>query len=216
MASKMCQSLADPGSLGYIAPELQNRKEGDGSYKKSMDIFSLGIVAYQLMAVNCPASEHLPHPFDSQLPDQESTYDRMVRLQVAINEGKLPPKWQDGLDPQGVKSMAWAWLERVRHVPITNTTASADMQLNGVPPNQSYFETQAGTSCQDAEACNLIECMLLRDPAMRLDVNEVLQHPFFWTPKERMKHLCDLSTWLRDRPHSLGLKISGIGKARCA
>jgi len=158
--------LADPGSLGYIAPELQNRKEGDGSYKKSMDIFSLGIVAYQLMAVNCPASEHLPHPFDSQLPDQESTYDRMVRLQVAINEGKLPPKWQDGLDPQ------------------------------------------------DAEACNLIECMLLRDPAMRLDVNEVLQHPFFWTPKERMKHLCDLSTWLRDRPHSLGLKISGIGKAR--
>jgi serine/threonine protein kinase len=51
----------------------------------------------------------------------------------------------------------------------------------------------------DAEARNLVEATLQRDPKKRPTAQEVVSHPFFYTPTERLHHLNRWSAKLYDR-----------------
>ncbi|KAL1923373.1 uncharacterized protein VTP21DRAFT_8353 [Calcarisporiella thermophila] len=73
--------------------------------------------------------------------------------------------------------------------------------------NQYSLERLEGMGEEGIEACDLIRRMLAPNPADRPDTAEVLRHPFFWTPMQRLAFLQDVSDRLeveeRDPPSPL-------------
>jgi len=50
------------------------------------------------------------------------------------------------------------------------------------------------------EAKDLIRWMLTKDPKQRPSASQILQHPFFWSPKKRLAFLCDVSDHFEKEP----------------
>jgi serine/threonine-protein kinase/endoribonuclease IRE1 len=50
------------------------------------------------------------------------------------------------------------------------------------------------------EADDLIRSMLSLDPRQRPDASQVLMHPFFWPPSDRLSFLCDVSDHFEFEP----------------
>ncbi|KAF5841457.1 hypothetical protein DUNSADRAFT_12901 [Dunaliella salina] len=105
-ASKAGHNCAWQGSYGYMPPEWD---EGLCTAQFSQDIFSLGILAYQLLAVH-EGAHQLPHPFDS-LQEHIGTRNRAYHLHNNIKKYQLTSDWcapistQDELAGNLVESM---------------------------------------------------------------------------------------------------------------
>ncbi|KAI0021709.1 hypothetical protein F4780DRAFT_276980 [Xylariomycetidae sp. FL0641] len=69
------------------------------------------------------------------------------------------------------------------------------------------------------EAKALIETMLRADPRARPSAKDVMSHPFFWSPKERLAFLCDVSDHFelepRDPPSRALLELEGCAPQVC-
>ncbi|KAF2663188.1 kinase-like protein, partial [Microthyrium microscopicum] len=66
------------------------------------------------------------------------------------------------------------------------------------------------------EPMHLIEWMVSHKPENRPTASQVLNHPFFWTPKMRLEFLCDVSDWwereIRDPPSQDLLILESFGE----
>eukprot|EP00983_Pelagomonas_calceolata_P005144 167072-Pelagomonas_calceolata.AAC.2 len=88
----MCQT---PGSHGYMPPESG---EGLQTAQFPQDVFSLGVLAYQLLAMR-EGALMLPHPFDSART-RGGTFNRALCLHDNIIRYQLASDWLDPISTQ--------------------------------------------------------------------------------------------------------------------
>lgn len=63
---------------------------------------------------------------------------------------------------------------------------------------QSINKLDLGSDTE--EPMQLITTMLAHQPEDRPNVNDILEHPFFWSPKDRLQFLCDVSDYFEREP----------------